>query len=52
MNAMSHDMPNMIGVRPGAGDTKLQEVLPGYMAMGDTGMGKMMDMGRPKNTLR
>jgi FtsP/CotA-like multicopper oxidase with cupredoxin domain len=51
MNAMSHDMPNMIGVRPGAGDAKIQDVLPGYMAMGDTGMGGMMDMGRPKNTL-
>jgi FtsP/CotA-like multicopper oxidase with cupredoxin domain len=51
MNAMSHDVPNMIGVRPGAGDTKIQDVLPGYMAMGSAGMGGMMDMGRPRNTL-
>jgi manganese oxidase len=51
MNAMSHDVPNMIGVRPGAGDAKIQDVLPGYMAMGNTGTGGMMDMGRPRNTL-
>ena len=51
MNAMSHDMPNMIGVRPGVGDARIEDVLPGYMAMGNAGMGDMMDMGRPKNTL-
>jgi hypothetical protein len=28
-----------------------RRVLPGYMAMGSTGMGDMMDVGRPKNTL-
>ena len=51
MNAMSHDLPNMIGVRPGEAEAKISGVLPGYMAMGHTGMGDMMDMGRPKNTL-
>ncbi len=51
MNAMSHDLPNMIGVRPGAADAKLASVLPGTMAMGRAGMGDMMDMGRPRNTL-
>jgi manganese oxidase len=51
MNAMSHDLPNMIGVRPGAADAKLGSVLPGAMAMGRAGMGDMMDMGRPRNTL-
>jgi FtsP/CotA-like multicopper oxidase with cupredoxin domain len=51
MNAMSHDLPNMIGVRTGASEEKIRSVLPGYMAMGDTGMGGMMDMGRPRNTL-
>lgn len=50
MNAMSHDLPNMIGVREGAG-AKLSRVVPGTMEMGNTGMGAMMDMGRPKNTL-
>src|SRR5689334_3343011 len=51
MNAMSHDAPNMIGVDPGKSETKIQQVLPGYMSMGQTGMGNMMDMGRPRNTL-
>ena len=50
MNAMSHDLPNMIGVREGAG-AKMSRVVPGTMEMGNTGMGGMMDMGRPKNTL-
>ena len=52
MNAMSHDVPNMIGVKqPRALEEKVRGILPGYMAMGETGMGNMMEMGRPKNTL-
>jgi hypothetical protein len=51
MNAMAHDVPNMIGVDPGKSESKIQQVLPGYMSMGHTGMGNMMDMGRPRNTL-
>ena len=51
MNAMSHDLPNMIGVDPGGSDDKIRQVLPSYVAMGHTGMGDMMDMGRPRNTL-
>jgi FtsP/CotA-like multicopper oxidase with cupredoxin domain len=52
MNAMSHDVPNMIGVKqPQALEEKVRAILPGYMAMGETGMGNMMEMGRPKNTL-
>ena len=51
MNAMGHDVPNMIGVKTGKIEEKVQAMLPGYMAMGETGMGGMMDMGRPKNTL-
>lgn len=51
MNAMSHDVPNMIGVKQGAAEAKVRRVLPGYMAMGETGMGGMMDMGTPRNTL-
>lgn len=51
MNAMSHDIPNMLGV-----DQKrasVNKMVPGTMAMGSSGMGEMaeMDMGRPKNTL-
>ena len=51
MNPMAHDVPNMMGVRQGAIEDRVKKVLPGYMAMGETGMGGMMDMGQPKNTL-
>ena len=51
MNAMGHDIPNMIGVNQRDVEAKVRRILPGYMAMGETGMGGMMDMGRPKNTL-
>jgi hypothetical protein len=51
MNAMSHDLPNMIGVKQKGVEQKVKKLLPGYMAMGDTGMGAMMPMGTPKNTL-
>jgi FtsP/CotA-like multicopper oxidase with cupredoxin domain len=51
MNAMSHDLPNMVGVDLSKVEDKVRAVLPGYMGMGSTGMGNMMDMGRPKNTL-
>jgi FtsP/CotA-like multicopper oxidase with cupredoxin domain len=51
MNAMSHDLPNMIGVNQRDTEEKIRKLLPGYMAMGDTGMGGMMDMGHPPNTL-
>jgi FtsP/CotA-like multicopper oxidase with cupredoxin domain len=51
MNAMSHDVPNMLGVKQEGVEEKVRKLLPGYMAMGETGMGNMMEMGRPKNTL-
>ncbi|HEY2511062.1 MAG TPA: copper oxidase [Polyangiaceae bacterium] len=51
MNAMSHDLPNMMGVKQGKVEEKVRSLLPGYMPMGEKGMGDMMDMGRPKNTL-
>jgi hypothetical protein len=51
MNAMSHDLPNMLGVRQSEAEGKVRALLPGYMAMGESGMGDMMDMGHPKNTL-
>jgi manganese oxidase len=51
MNAMSHDVPNLLGVSQVGIESKIRKLLPGYMGMGETGMGGMMDMGRPKNTL-
>jgi FtsP/CotA-like multicopper oxidase with cupredoxin domain len=51
MNAMSHDLSNMIGVKQSSAEARVRSLLPGYMAMGENGMGDMMEMGRPKNTL-
>jgi manganese oxidase len=51
MNAMGHDVPNMLGVKQQGVEQKVRKLLPGYMAMGENGMGNMHEMGRPKNTL-
>ncbi|MDE1170659.1 MAG: copper oxidase [Verrucomicrobium sp.] len=52
MNAMRHDLPNLIGVDQGA-VRNLQRLLPGYMPMGKDGMAEMAEMGMPgpANTL-
>lgn len=47
MNQMGHDMPNMIGVKPGKLDQRVRPLLPGYMTMGQTGMAEMGEMGMP-----
>jgi FtsP/CotA-like multicopper oxidase with cupredoxin domain len=51
MNQMSHDFPNLIGVKQEEVERKVRQLLPSYMAMGSTGMGEMgeMNMGGPKN---
>jgi FtsP/CotA-like multicopper oxidase with cupredoxin domain len=51
MNAMNHDLPNVIGMDASVDEAKLRDILPGYMAMGSRGMGAMMNMGLPRNTL-
>ena len=51
MNQMGHGLPNMLGVNPKGLSEDVQRLIPGYMAMGQTGMGDMMDMGRPANSL-
>lgn len=53
MNQMGHELPNMIGVKPGSLDARAQRVIPGYMTMGQTGMGEMgeMDMPLPDNSI-
>jgi len=38
MNAMGHDIPNLIGVDQRDVEEKIQALVPGYMAMGETGM--------------
>lgn len=51
MSGMSHSIPNLIGVKQSANEEKIKKLLPGYMAMGETGGLMEMDMGRAKNTL-
>ena len=54
MNQMGDNAPNMIGVKPGNLDGKIQKtLLPGYMTMGTEGMGGMGDMGMkmPRNSI-
>jgi hypothetical protein len=47
MNQMGHDVPNMIGVKSNGLERKARPLLPGFMSMGETGMGDMGDMGMP-----
>lgn len=53
MNAMAHDVPNMIGVDQRGVSEKVRKLVPGYMEMGTAGMGEMGDMQMqiPRNTL-
>ncbi len=44
---MGHNAPNLIGVRPGDLAKRVSALLPGYMTMGESGMGEMGDMGMP-----
>ncbi|WP_234245957.1 multicopper oxidase family protein [Billgrantia desiderata] len=39
MNQMGHGIPNMIGFERGNFDERMRSILPGYMTMGETGMG-------------
>jgi hypothetical protein len=57
MNAMGHDIPNMIGVPHKDLARRIRNLVPGYMAMGETGMAEhavhtaMGHMTLPENTL-
>jgi manganese oxidase len=53
MNQMGHGLPNMIEVKAGDLDAKIRRLLPGYMTMGQAGMGDMaeMQMPMPENTI-
>jgi FtsP/CotA-like multicopper oxidase with cupredoxin domain len=51
MNQMGHDAPNLVGVDATGVDAKIGKLVPGYMTMGETGMGEMMMMGRPRNSI-
>ncbi|MCP5234322.1 MAG: copper oxidase [Zoogloeaceae bacterium] len=53
MNAMGHDVPNMIGIDHRGLIAKIQALVPEYMLMGERGMADMgaMEMPLPDNTL-
>lgn len=53
MNQMGHGLPNLIGVKADAIDDKVHPLLPGYMTMGENGMGDMGQMGMavPRNSI-
>jgi len=47
MNAMGHDVPTMIGVDHTGVAKKINQLIPGYMVMGERGMGDMSEMAMP-----
>ncbi|MEO6035748.1 MAG: copper oxidase [Verrucomicrobiota bacterium] len=53
MNQMGHQFGNMIGIDTEGLNKKIRKLIPGFMAMGQDGMGDMGDMGMavPKNSL-
>jgi hypothetical protein len=53
MNQMGHNVPNMIGVNTEGVNEKVRPLLPDYMTMGHTGMGKVatMKMPMPRNSI-
>jgi FtsP/CotA-like multicopper oxidase with cupredoxin domain len=53
MTQMGHGIPNMIGMDPGDLDARVAALLPGYMTMGQGGMGEMayMRMPMPRNSM-
>lgn len=53
MTQMGHKFGNMIGIDTAGLAKKIQQLIPGYMTMGDTGMGDMGEMGMasPANSL-
>jgi len=55
MNAMGHTVPNTLGASQLKLEEKIRELIPGYMAMGETGMAEHSEhikhMSGPNNTL-
>ncbi|WP_438481148.1 multicopper oxidase family protein [Oleiharenicola lentus] len=53
MTQMGHDLGNLIGIDTEGLDQKIRKLIPGYMTMGQTGMGDMAEMGmaNPPNSL-
>jgi FtsP/CotA-like multicopper oxidase with cupredoxin domain len=51
MNQMGHRAPNLIGVDADAVDARIGHLVPGYMTMGQAGMGERMAMAQPPNSI-
>lgn len=53
MNQMGHNVPSMVGVKGAALNRAIQPLVPGYMTMGQQGMGQMseMQMDSPPNSV-
>ena len=53
MNQMGHKSGNFIGIDTAGLDEKINPLVPGFMTMGDTGMGAMGEMGMasPPNSI-
>jgi manganese oxidase len=51
MNQMGHRMANLIGADVQGLDARVGRVVPGYMTMGQTGMGDMHEMTLPDNSI-
>ncbi|HVT43605.1 MAG TPA: copper oxidase [Thermoanaerobaculia bacterium] len=53
MNQMGHDLPNLLGIDAGDVPQKVDELAPGTMLMGTTGMGEMAEhqMPVPRNSV-
>ncbi|MBV8418337.1 MAG: copper oxidase [Verrucomicrobia bacterium] len=53
MNQMGHSTPNLIGVRTGDLNRRVNKILNGYMTMGESGMADMAEMGMqvPRNSI-
>jgi manganese oxidase len=44
MNGMVHNLPNLLGVDQADLEQRIQRLLPGYMPMGQSGLGEMFEM--------
>ena len=47
MTQMGHDWPTMVGAQTQALDRRMRKLAPGYMSMGQKGMGEMSEMSMP-----
>jgi hypothetical protein len=51
MNQMGHAYPPLIGTDTSGLDARMRRVVPGYMSMGQTGMGDMYMTDQPDNSI-